>query len=252
MSSRIEKEKEFHNVTFAEHTRTATDRFYSITESSAKMYHDLINRYGADKKVLEYGCGADSNAIGLARLGAKITGIDISEVAIEESRKLAEEEGITDGSFHVMNAEELEFEPDSFDVICGSAILHHLVLNRAYTEVARTLSPDGVAVFLEPLGHNPAINLYRKLTPSMRTDDEHPLLKADLELAKAFFADIDITYFHLASLGSIPLAGLPFFPKLVDSLDTVDQLLFKLAPVFQRYAWTCVMVLRQPNKSLFR
>lgn len=252
MTSRIEKEKEFHNVTFSEQTRTATDKFYSITESSAKMYHDLINRFGEGKTVLEYGCGADSNAMGLAQRGAKITGIDISEVAIEESRKLAAEEGVSDASFHVMNAEELEFEPNSFDVICGSAILHHLILNRAYAEVARTLREDGVAVFLEPLGHNPAINLYRKLTPSMRTDDEHPLLRSDLELAKAFFTEIEVTYFHLSSLGSIPLAGLPFFPKLVSSLDSVDQLLFKLAPVFQRYAWTCVMVLRQPNKSLFR
>lgn len=252
MPSRIDKEKEFHNVTFAEHTRSATDRFYSIARSSTKLYHELIAEHGANGRVLEYGCGADSNAIGLARRGARITGIDISEVAIEESKHIAEREGITDAEFFVMNAEELEFEPGTFDLICGSAILHHLILNRAYAEVARTLRPDGFAVFLEPLGHNPAINLYRKLTPSMRTEDEHPLLVSDLELARAFFGSVDITYFHLTSLGSIPLAGLPFFPKVVSSLDFVDQLLFRAAPVARRYAWSCVMVLGQPNTSLFR
>jgi SAM-dependent methyltransferase len=246
MPSRIEKEKQFHNVTFSEHTRSATDRFYSIAQSSAKLYHELIIEHGANRRVLEYGCGADSNAIHLARRGARITGIDISEVAIEESKRVAEREGISDAEFFVMNAEELQFEPGTFDLICGSAILHHLVLDRAFAEVARSLKPGGVGVFLEPLGHNPAINLYRRLTPSMRTEDEHPLLMSDLELARDFFGSVDVTFFHLTTLASIPLTRMPFFPRVLGSLDLLDRVLFAAVPFSRRFAWSCVMVLGRP------
>ncbi len=252
MSSRIEKEKQFHNVTFAEHTRTSTDRFYAVAQSSTRLYHDLILKHGAGKRVLEYGCGADSNAIKLAKHGAIMSGIDISEVAIEESKKIAAQQGVTDAEFYVMNAEELEFEDDAFDLICGSAILHHLALGPAFAELARTLKPDGVAVFLEPLGHNPAINLYRSLTPDMRTEDEHPLLMSDFELAKVFFGTQEITYFHLSSLASVPLVGTPVFEPMLSALEDLDRVFFRYIPHARCLAWSCVMELGQPNKSLFK
>jgi len=51
-----------------------------------------------------------------------------------------------------MNAEELKFADDYFDIVCGGAILHHLDLNKALSEIARVLKPDGKAIFVEPLG----------------------------------------------------------------------------------------------------
>jgi ubiquinone/menaquinone biosynthesis C-methylase UbiE len=64
-----------------------------------------------------------------------------------------------------MNAEATTFPDNSFDLICGSSILHHLNLDKACAEIRRILRPDGGAVFIEPLGHNPLINMFRKLTP---------------------------------------------------------------------------------------
>ena len=97
-------------------------------------------------------------------------------MAIEQAIEHARAEGLEDRlTFRVMDAEQLEFADDSFNLVCGSGVLHHLDLNRAYAEVARVLEPTGIGVFEEPLGHNPAINAYRRRTPEMRTVDEHPL-----------------------------------------------------------------------------
>jgi hypothetical protein len=51
-------------------------------------------------------------------------------------------------------------------------------LSLACSEIARVLRPGGPAIFVEPLGHNPLINAYRKRTPALRTVDEHPPTKA--------------------------------------------------------------------------
>src|SRR3546814_4334755 len=52
---------------------------------------------------------------------------------------------------------------------------------------SRVLRPGGRAVFIEPLGLNPAIELYRRFTPSARTPDEHPLLRRDFRRFDAAF-----------------------------------------------------------------
>ena len=39
--------------------------------------------------------------------------------------------------------------------------------------------------------HNPALNLFRKMTPHLRTPDEHPLMMSDLQLARTGFRSIE-------------------------------------------------------------
>jgi SAM-dependent methyltransferase len=108
--------------------------------------------------------------------------------------------------FLVMDAESLGFDEGSFDVVVGSGILHHLALRQS-----RVLRPDGCAVFVDPLGHNIFIRLYRKLTPSMRTADEHPLLDQGNSTGRAIFPR-SRRIFHAAGPGrrAVPEdAGVP-------------------------------------------
>src|SRR5438270_352918 len=83
--------------------------------------------------------------------------IAMAPVAMEIARQQAEREGLAI-DFAVMDAEHTTFPDASFDLIVGSGILHHLDLDRTYTEIARLLAPGGRAVFVEPLGHNALIN----------------------------------------------------------------------------------------------
>jgi SAM-dependent methyltransferase len=245
---RLEREREFHDRVFADETRAPVRRFYTVTESLRDWYaHELaIRADGAH--VLEYGCGPGSQAYHLARHGARVTGIDISPVAIDMAREQGEREGVADTlDFRVMDAEHLDFPDATFDVVCGSGIIHHLDLERAYAELARVLRPGGVGVFIEPLGHNPAINRYRARTPEMRTVDEHPLLMADLEHAGRHFGQVQTRFFALTSLAAVPLRDSKAFPRIVSVLDGVDRALFATVPPLRRYAWMVGILLRQPR-----
>ena len=203
MDDRYQREQSFHDHAYAEHTRAAAGKFYAIQGSSRERYRRFIEANGGTgARVLEYGCGRGSSAFELARSGASVTAIDISEAGLDMAREEARSRGLT-VEFRMMNAEALEFADTTFDLVCGTAILHHLDLDRSFQEIARVLKPTGVGGFIEPLGHNPLINLYRKLTPKMRTVDEHPLRVEDFDIAKRHFDRVEIGYYHLFSLAEL-------------------------------------------------
>ena len=248
MDPRKQREKEFHNQTFGEGRRNPIDKYYSVTRECQEYYRSAILSRGKGKQVLEYGCGPGSCAILLAANGAQVTGIDISDVAIRQAKERAATQGLNGVGFGVMDAEALGFEDGAFDLICGRAILHHLRLERAYSELARTMKSSGAAIFMEALGHSPWINLYRRLTPQLRTPDEHPLLMSDLELARKYFGRIETRYFHMFSLCAIPFRRWPFFTTLLGGLDRLDQWVFRLVPGLRKHAWTVIMELSQPRR----
>ena len=68
--------------------------------------------------------------------------------------------------------------------VYGSGILHHLNMKNVCFEISRVLTNNGKIIFIEPLGTNPVINFYRRLTPKSRSVDEHPLIKTDFEILK--------------------------------------------------------------------
>lgn len=140
--------------------------------------------------MLEYGCGTGSKAFALAHTGAHVVCIDISGVGVAEATARAERDGVR-ADFVQMDAEALGYSFGAFDLVCGSGIFHHLDMERSLAEVRRVLKPEGTAVFYEPLGTNPIINLYRRLTPSMRTPDEHPLVPADFDLMRRHFREVE-------------------------------------------------------------
>ena len=243
---RKQREKNFHDDVFEDHRRKAVAKFYSIARRSSDYYESLVLARAAGSRILEYGCGEGSMAFRL-REAETVTGIDLSSVAIATATARA---GDTKRlQFRVMDAENLEFPDESFDLTCGSGILHHLNVNRAYAEIARVLRPSGSAIFFEPLGHNPIINLYRRMTPTMRSTDEHPLLVSDLRRANQFFESVDIKYFHLLSLAATPLRNLKVFGTTLKRLDDADAACFGAIPWLRKFAWISVMTLERPRSS---
>lgn len=248
MTTRLDREREFHDRAFGEGTRKSTDRFYAIDARSTAFYHAQLLKGRKGERVLEYGCGPGSAAFFLAENGASVTGIDLSPVAIEKAAEEAERRGVANATeFRVMNAEALDLADDSFGLVCGTGILHHLDLDRAYGEIARVLRPDGRAVFVEPLGHNPAINLYRRRTPELRTEDEHPLVMPDLELASRYFHELEPRFFHLSTLLAVPARSWKRFDPLVNALGRFDDALFRALPPLKRYAWLVALVFARPR-----
>jgi SAM-dependent methyltransferase len=193
------------------------------------------------KRVLEYGCGIASNAVRLAQRGADVCGIDISSVAIERARASAA--GITRGrvEYRVQDAHDLQFPDGSFDLVCGTGIVHHLDIDRAMPEVRRVLKVGGRAVFYEPVAHNPLVNLYRAATPSKHTPDEHPLTMRDIGRIRSGFASMETTFFDLFSIFAIPFLRLPGAMSLFRMLEKVDRTVLGTVTPMHRWAATVVL-----------
>lgn len=246
--ARKEREARFHDEVFTDERRSHLwSSYYAIEKVSVGFYERYLQRHCRGADVLEYGCGVHSRAFLLADHGARrVVGIDISPVAVDRQQARAADGGFEQASFEVMDAEQLSFEDDRFDLVCGTAILHHLDLDRAYPEISRVLRPGGRAIFTEPLGHNPAINLYRRRTPDLRTPDEHPLLIHEITDAHRWFGEVRIRFFHLGTFLAVPFRGFRAFEPLLGGLAAFDRALFRAVPPVRRYAWQVAVELSLP------
>jgi ubiquinone/menaquinone biosynthesis C-methylase UbiE len=248
LARRLEAEREFHNRKFGEaHEHAAPSAIYELPRVAYRFFEAEVQPRALGAKVLEFGCGDSSYAVKLSQWGGRVTAIDISDEAIEETRRRVADAGfLNQTSLIRMNAEELDFPDGGFDLVVGRAILHHLDLEKSYAAIARVLRPGGTAIFLEPLAHNPLINLYRRLTPHLRTEDEHPLTMQDLKAARKHFAAVRLEYFTLLSMGALAAAKAPrLFEPMKNGLDRADRALFRAIPAAGRWAWTAAMVMEK-------
>ncbi len=247
-STRIEREREFHNDRYRRASGLGRSKYYAICSSVRSRYENIISSHCSHQRILEYGCGAGSVLPKLYREDVAVTAIDISEEAIAIVRQKAIDRG-QQIEFRVMNAEALTFKENSFEMVVGTGILHHLNLNAAMGELSRILvCPGGFAVFVEPLGHNRLINLFRLLTPRIRTADEHPLTKRDVQVMQQYFREVEVTPYYLFALAAIPFRKTRLFGPILAVLEKLDRLVFRLFPKSRWHAWQVLLVLRGPLK----
>ncbi|WP_313265735.1 class I SAM-dependent methyltransferase [Sphingobacterium sp.] len=103
------------------------------------------------KKILHLQCHFGQDTISLSRLGAKVTGVDLSDKAIESARKIAEETN-ADAQFICCDLYALENHLDEpFDLIFTSygTITWLPDLDKWAKIISRFLKPKGKFVFVE-------------------------------------------------------------------------------------------------------
>ncbi len=115
---------------------------------------------GPFERSLEIGAGTGYFSLNLAQAGVirAATCTDISPGMLETLEANAQMLGI-DVETAACDAAELPFEDESFDLVLGHAVLHHLpALERSFAEFARVLRPGGVLFFAgEPSRHGDRI-----------------------------------------------------------------------------------------------
>ena len=95
------------------------------------------------KDVLEIGCGMGTHASMLARTGARLTAVDLTERAIEVTRRRFDVFGLQ-GDILRADAEKLPFADASFDQVWSWGVIHHSSRFEAcLAEIGRVLRPGG-------------------------------------------------------------------------------------------------------------
>lgn len=240
----VEREREYHNLRFTEETRDAQEKYYFALQDCDAKYERLVVEHAKGAVALDYGCAKGEWTLKIAPGAKRIHGIDISDVAIDAARAEAVARGLTNTRFDAMDAHKMDFADNTFDLVFGLGIIHHLDTRQSLEEVARVLKPGGVAIFREPLGYNALINLYRNVTPNARTIDEHPLVHVDKQIADEVFSKSDWEFYGLSTLATVPFRNTGLGKPLLGLTATLDRALFQV-PAMRWQAWAVLMTLRK-------
>jgi tellurite methyltransferase len=123
--------------------------------------------------VLDMGMGEGRNAVFLAQKGFKVTGVDISSVAIKKSHLLAKEYGVKIKTT-AASMKDYSIAPNSFDAI----ICFYYVDRELIDKIKTWLRPGGILIY-------EAFTIRQRIHPAQRHDPEDYFLK-DQELLSAF------------------------------------------------------------------
>jgi SAM-dependent methyltransferase len=202
------------------------NRYLSPPRTSRFYLECLFNLVGdvANKRVLVFGCGDDNTTVLLALKGAEVWAFDISEEAIRLQEKMALANDVQDRiHLFVCAAEEFPFAPNSFDLIVGTAILHHIPdhLSRLPQQLAPVLDRNGRALFVEPVILSPALGRLMAWLPGHQdiSPGERQLTDGDIGHFGKCFRVTPHYFCFLARLDrfilNMPLEDAPAWQRLI-------------------------------------
>lgn len=264
MSDRLRAEEAFHD----EWAATARPEDVLVRESfeacTAPEHRFILDALGdlKGKRLLDLGSGLGEASVYFAMKGARVTACDLSSGMLDVVRRVAERHGVS-VTLRQAPAERTGLPAGGFDVVYAGNLLHHVDIAATLDEARRVLAPGGIFVSWDPLAHNPAINVYRRMAGAMRTADEHPLRLEELTLFRARFSDVSYRCFWLLTLavflrfyleGAHPSkerywkkilkeAGrlAPFY----DRLESWDRRILDVFPWLGRWCWNVVVWARK-------
>ncbi len=120
---------------------------------SCKKYL-LKNGNGVDWG-LSIGCGKGDLERQCLKMRAckKIDAIDIATGAIDEAKKIAEQQGISEIYYEAKNIEKTDLPKEKYDVVFSSSSIHHIKdLEGTFEKIQKSLKPNGLFILLEYVG----------------------------------------------------------------------------------------------------
>jgi 2-polyprenyl-3-methyl-5-hydroxy-6-metoxy-1,4-benzoquinol methylase len=188
------------------------------------------------KKVLEPGSGQGLVSLGLAKRGAEVSLLDISEPALTLSRACFMMEGFHPET-HNASILAMPMEDDTYDVTWNGGVIEHFEEAeqvRAVSEMLRVTKPDGKVVIMVPSadariyragkahadrlglwqpGYEMPISTLKGLeakVPGRLVKEYRMGFIAELHFLKYYFAGVPIL--RVAWLGLVELMGYVFYP----------------------------------------
>ena len=134
---RLRREAEFHDEWAAGVDPSATPVDETFTGPTAAENGHILEQFGSveGKRVLDYGCGAAEGGIYLAKLGAKVVGVDVSAGSLELAQRLARHHGVEIETRQVTGP-QIPAETGEFDLSTATAC--------STTSTSVTLNPSSL------------------------------------------------------------------------------------------------------------
>lgn len=195
------------------------------------------------KNILDFGCGNGWLSVVLAKMGANVSGFDISEEAVRVASSMADYNDVGKSThFQVGSGYDTGFPDQSFELVIGQAILHHLGDKESLArELNRVLKPGGKAVFYECFGNSLLLERIRLMFPVPTEGEPHwdeQLKYSDIDVLNNYF-NVEYKEFGLFSRLDRVIKNETF----VRVLNKIDCFLLDHIKFLRRYARTIVVEL---------
>ena len=132
----------------------STSWFNELAYKRYNVYYEYLKdvaefNYHKEEKVLEVGTGVGTDIVSYAKNGSKVSGVDLTENAIEITKKHLEIFKLPYEKLLVADAENLPFEDNYFDLVYSFGVLHHTPnTEKGVQEVLRVLKPGGKFIIM--------------------------------------------------------------------------------------------------------
>jgi ubiquinone/menaquinone biosynthesis C-methylase UbiE len=132
----------------------STSWFNELAYKRYNVYYEYLKdiaefNYHKEEKVLEVGTGVGTDIVSYAKNGSKVSGVDLTEKAIEITKKHLETFKLPYEKLLVADAENLPFEDNYFDLVYSFGVLHHTPnTEQGVQEVLRVLKPGGKFIIM--------------------------------------------------------------------------------------------------------
>ena len=129
------------------------------------------------QRLLEVGCGIGTDLVRFAKGGARVTGVDLAQTAIDLARKNFELNGVAPEELRVANGEALPYPDASFDVVYAHGVIQYTSDPATLVrECHRVLKPGGTAIFMV-YNRVSWLNAMSKLMKVALEHEDAPVLK---------------------------------------------------------------------------
>ena len=255
--NRLGTRKRDERARYDSRTNDLADRHGSATLNIAlrEPYRVVEKRVGAcasGRLVLDYGGGRGTYAIGPAEAGARVIGVDLSRQPTASAVIRTRRAGVGDRCrFLLGDCERLPFATGTFDLVQSMGVLSSLCHDHAFAELARVIKPDGTVFIVDTLGHNPLLNLNRRLRywrgRRTRWELDHIPTLQGLAKADRHFHDVKLEFFGLTTTLLAPLSrGEGACARWLAKLgEKIDRRLLRINPL-RRLAFKFICTLSSP------
>ena len=191
---------------------------------------DLCNLSSEDH-VLDVGCGSGATACSIAeQYGARVTGVDISEVMNGRAVKRAIKQGVSElVDFRVADVFHLPFDDESFSAVIVQSVLIALEgdINAAMGEIIRVLKKGGLIAGNEGTVNDDTPEHYIKLL------EKHPAIHRHFtsDTLRSLYEEsgLEVTELHESKNTGVKSSGRVGFLKFVVFMYSVyPRMLYKL------------------------
>jgi len=170
-----------------------------------KNSYSSLNLINKGSYILDIGCGLGEDCLELAELTGeqgKVVGIDISNIITKEATNVSITHKINNVRYQTMDAHQLEYQDNVFDIVCIKRSLQHMVSpQNVLSEALRVLKNNGLIIIIEPDRGSVILNHSdRQLTRMVMTYTEevvrNPWIGRQLKqlLPKERFSQLKITF----------------------------------------------------------